>query len=899
MTTESAARLESAVQATLPRDRRPTEDELRELAVRMRAVFEVTDDEFDRSLKALHARVILDMELGTALLAADHVPWLAGRKASIDPFYWERYRLMLLRDGRGPLVVTALDAVTDEILDLTGDPMRSGSWTRRGLVMGDVQSGKTGTYTGLIDKAADAGYRLVILLTGSLENLRRQTQERLDSGFVGLDSAERLKTQVATSRLVGVGLIDQSRTAMVFTSRSRDFNRALMNQLNLRLRSFGEPVLMVVKKNKRVLENLEDWLRSYNAGLDDRIDAPMLLFDDEADAGSINTNSQNDDPTKVNAAIRRLLALFHRSSYVGFTATPFANVFVDPDTREGMLGDDLFPRDFIYSLEAPTNYFGPEVVLTEDGGVVQLIEDAEPFFPAGHRNALSVTGLPESLYEAIRSYLLVATIRDMRSHVPPHRSMLVNVSPWTAVQNDVAALVDHYVREVQRDIRNFAALDEADALANASIAALKRTWARHHDDGSIPWQAIQRRLHDSVQPVVVRPVNQTTGAASLDYREQGEMGLRVIAVGGNSLSRGLTLEGLSTSYFYRNSQAYDTLMQMGRWFGYRDGYDDLCRVWMAEEAQGNFAYIANAAVELRGELRRMKRLGLTPREFGLKVRAHPGALVVTARNKMRRANDIVWEVSLDKELLETSRLRSSPAAVRSNNEAVANWMAGLARDLGDPIVSTWKNLTWPGVPKERIVDLLGRFLTHQLNHDFHTEELGEYLRQSQDPVLQTWDVAVFSGSADEIPVGPIRVRPRTRRVLVKSETASILVSGSSARVGSPTDEREGLTRDEVAAAEAEYEGRTTPGSAYRERRSRPLLMVNILRPVQQKQGGGRKDVEPLPDELSPLVALGISFPHFDDSDVQGCVAYKVNEVYWRSLFEQEAGDDPGYDDELD
>lgn len=899
MTTEDAARLESAVIASLPRDRRPTEDEVAELANRMRVVFDVPVADFERILKRLYARVTFEMDLGTALQAADHLPWLASRKASIDPFYWDRFRLMLLRDGRGPLVVNALDGVTDEILDMAGDPTRLGLWSRRGLVMGDVQSGKTDAYTALICKAADAGYRLVILLTGSLENLRRQTQERLDSGFVGLDSAERLKAQVTNSRLVGVGLIDQSRTAGVFTSRSRDFSRALMNQLNLRLTSFNEPVLMVVKKNRRILENLEDWLRSYNAGRDGRIDAPMLLIDDEADAGSINTNPEDDDPTRVNEAIRKLLALFHRSSYNGFTATPFANVFVDPDTNEGMLGDDLFPRDFIYGLEAPSNYFGPERVLADDGKVIQLVEDADPFFPTGHRSGLELTGLPESLFAAIRSYLIVTTLRDMRDQEPPHRSMLINVSSWNRVQNQVVILVDDYVREVQRDVRNFGALDEPDAVANQGIAALRKTWATHHDDGSATWHEVQHRLHDSIQPVVVRAVNQTTGAASLDYRGQGEKGLRVVAVGGNSLSRGLTLEGLTTSYFYRNTQAYDTLMQMGRWFGYRDDYDDLCRVWMTEEAQGNYAYVARATEELRSELKRMKRLGLTPREFGLRVRSHPGSLIVTARNKMRRANEIVWEVSLAAELLETARLRSTPSVVRSNNEYVGRWIEGIVRDYGLPPESIWRNRAWHGIPKDRIADLLANFQTHPLNYDFQSDELAAYLRGSEESALQAWDVAVFSGSAPEVTIGTMALKPRNRRVVSKEDTASILVSGSSARVGSPTDEREGLTRDQVRWAEEPYQGRTTPGIRYREAREGPLLMVNVLRPVKAIPGDDRNAVEPLFADATALVALGISFPRFDDSDVHGRVVYKVNPIYWRSLFEQEAGDDLEFDDELD
>lgn len=682
MTAENAARLEAAVTASLPRDRRPTEEEVNLLAHAMRGVFEVTDEEFDRSLRALHARLALEMDMGTALVTPEYTPWLAGRKAGIKFHYWDRYEILLAREGRGRLVLNALSGVTDDLLDYAGDPERLGVWARRGLVMGDVQSGKTGTYTGLICKGADAGYRVAILLTGSLENLRRQTQERLDLGFVGFDSAERLKTQVATSRLIGVGLIDQTRMGMVFTSRSRDFNKVLMNQLNLRLASMKDPVLLVVKKNKRVLENLEEWLRSYNAGADGRIDLPLLLIDDEADAGSVNTAVGDDNPTKVNEAIRKLLRLFKRSSYVGFTATPFANVFIDPDTKEGMLGDDLFPTDFIYALEAPTNYVGPGQVLAADGGTIIHNEDAEDFLPTGHRSGHVVTGLPESLYEAIRSYLIATTLRDLRGQEPAHRSMLVNVSPWTAVQEQVRTLIDDYVREVQRDIRLFAALNEAEALANANIAALRKTWEAEHDHGAVTWGEVQHRLHDALQPVVVRSVNQNTGAASLDYRDQGEMGLRIIAVGGNSLSRGLTLEGLTTSYFYRNSHAYDTLMQMGRWFGYRDGYTDLSRVWMTEEAQGNYVYIARAIEELRGELKRMKRLGATPREFGLKVRSHPGALVVTARNKMRRAEEIVFEISLNHELLETSRLRSAPAVIRANNEVVGNWIDALVRDLG-------------------------------------------------------------------------------------------------------------------------------------------------------------------------------------------------------------------------
>ena len=257
------------------------------------------------------------------------------------------------RAGEG-VIGTALDRVTDDILDLLGNPVQEGSWGRRGLVVGDVQSGKTATYTALCCKAGDAGYRRVILMTGTLESLRRQTQERLDEGFVGLDSSGEL-TPIRTSRAVGVGLIDPRKAAGVFTSRDKDFNKTLLNALGFRLDILQNPVLVVVKKNKRILENLEKWLTEFNAGPNQKIDAPVLVIDDEADSASVNTRPANEDPTAINRRIRSLLRLFTHSSYVGFTATPFANVFIDPDTDPEMLESDLFPRDFIYSLEAPSN----------------------------------------------------------------------------------------------------------------------------------------------------------------------------------------------------------------------------------------------------------------------------------------------------------------------------------------------------------------------------------------------------------------------------------------------------------------------------------------------------------------------------------------------------------------
>lgn len=901
MAADNSTNLEKAVIATLPSDRRPTEGEVLETATALRRAFEVRDDEFESLIKRIHAKLAITMAPGTRLVEASYVPWLAAQKATIDPFYWERLRIWLGRLDWPPLVINTLDQVSDDILDLVGDPKRAGSWAGRGLVVGDVQSGKTAAYTALICKAADAGYGLIILLTGRLESLRRQTQERLDEGFVGLDSSDFLQqAQMRTNRALGVGVIDGRRSAGVFTSRSRDFNRQLVTQLGFRLDSSKEPVLVVIKKNKSILENLEIWLKGYNSGPDGRISTPVLLIDDEADEASINTNAVNADPTRINERVRSLLALFHRSSYVGFTATPFANVFIDPETADEMLRDDLFPRDFIYTLEAPTNYVGPQEIFADPPTITRWNDDAEAYFPEGHRLGHQVGSLPPSLHEALRSFLIATTLRDLRGEGRTHRSMLVNISRFTAVQDQVQALLDNQIRGIQRDVRNFGQLDPVEALKVRSIHDLYDTWDRDFDHSEFPWLTLQAALHNAIQPVSVRSVNQRTGAASLDYKTHRDQGLRVIAVGGNSLSRGLTLEGLSTSYFYRNSQMYDTLLQMGRWFGYRDGYRDLCRLWLSEEAFQWYAHITTASDELRREFRRMRKVNLTPKDYGLKVRAHPDSLIVTARNKMRSAHTIVRRVSLDAQGIETSRLHSGADVIKANRDAVGRFIEGLVRTSGMPGKSAFDSKMWTNVPKETIATLLSEFETHPLNYSFQADQLSQFLKTTLEPRLQLWDVTIPNGSVpQEEEIGGVVVRPSERGLLGHSESGSYLVSGSSARVGSRGIERVGLTQDEIERAEADHVGsKSISDDEYRKVRSRPLLLLYVLRGYTAK-GATKADKTWLDPGGPPLVALGLSFPRFDDSGVAGSVEYKVNTVQWRSMFDHEADDDVVADDELD
>lgn len=881
---ENAKKLEVAVITTLALNGLPTEQDIRDLAGQLRTLphYQVSDEDFDLVMRKLKESLRIDMGLGSRVVL-DHAPWLMGRKASIEPFFWTRYSHYLLKEGMSPRVVTALDKVGDDILDLLGNPSEVAGWPRRGLVMGDVQSGKTSNYTGLICKAGDSGYRLIILLTGTLESLRRQTQGRLDAGFVGLDSAGVVTTN-RTRRDVGVGLINAARSAGVFTSTKSDFREATANQLGFRLDQISEPILLVVKKNKRILENLTTWLTTYNANLSGTIDVPMLLIDDEADNASVNTDPAK--ATAINAGIRNLLKIFPRSSYLGFTATPFANVFINPDSTDEMLGNDLFPRDFIYALEAPTNYVGANLLFGDDSplDVIRKIDDADDFFPRGHKSYLNVDALPESMLLALRTFLLANAVMDWRDGMPKHRSMLVNVSHFTSVQDQVRDQLTLVLKKMQEDIRNYSGLAPHEAEMNATIALLKRTWESEFENERTPWVTILSRLNDSTQPIEVRSVNQRSGAGSLDYAVYGATGLRVVAVGGNSLSRGLTLEGLCVSYFYRNTQMYDTLMQMGRWFGYRDGYVDVFRIWMSETAINWYGHISEASEELRREIRWMQGEGLKPSDFGLKVRAHPDSLLVTARNKMRHSQEITRMVSVSNRLIETTRLYSDSGRIRANFNAVARFIQKLdaSEAIRDP---TNSNPIWRNVPPNLVSELLESFIGHPLNPTFQPRDLAKFVRTAQDSMMKTWDLVIPSGEGDILPVdtgiGGVLLQKRNLET-AKDGTQSMLVSGKKMRVGSRGVEREGLSKTERNAAKREFETnpeysdkKSIPDHLYRIQRSRPLLMLHFI-----EQSG--EDTIPVPAGTS-VCALGLSFPKLDkDSEM---VSYRVNLVELRNMLE--------------
>ena len=351
----------------------------------------------------------------------------------------------------------------------------------------------------------------------------------------------------------------------------------------------------------------------------------------------------------------------------------------------------MFPKDFLTVLPTPELYIGADKIFgngdadewnndippTRTGGIYgdSIIpienEEQQSFYVFKHKKELAddLFDLPDSMRKAIRYFVIACAISDIRKDITEHRSMLVNVSRYTKVQNVTADLIERYLNSIKSDLQNYAALPLEKAMKITNISALASVWDEFGMEQlvKVKWEEfLHDHLQKSAKRIEVRSVNQQHGASSLNYYEYKGIGMRVIAVGGNSLSRGLTLEGLCVSYFYRNTMMYDTLLQMGRWFGYRPNYDDLFRIWMGEDAIDWYGYITDAVNELKDELRKMKRQNQTPEEFGLKVRQAPGSLLITAHNKMRTATSVKRPITVSGRMIETPRLKGDSISIQEN-----------------------------------------------------------------------------------------------------------------------------------------------------------------------------------------------------------------------------------------
>jgi hypothetical protein len=704
-----------------------------------------------------------------------HKPWLPDKRSIVNWKFWIRYERYLAREfGMPPPVVNSLHSLTDEILKRLEDPERPGPWDRRGMVVGSVQSGKTANYTGLICKAIDSGYKLIIVLSGIHSNLRSQTQLRIDEGVTGFDTRNSRKLS-PNNVWIGVGRNPGERyhiNPLTSSAEDGDFSKKVANQLNVRLGS--DPAVLVVKKNSSLLKNLQEWVvavAGHQGGSDSKpviSDVPLLLIDDEADNASINTKGKKDsdpdlDVTAINGRIRGILDSFEKSAYVGYTATPFANIFINPEVESPKHGQDLFPRSFIINVEAPSNYVGPVRVFGLDGDpdreipamdgldVVREIDDYLAAFPPKHRMDHVPSELPFSLTRAIRCFILVCAARRARGQTTKHNSMLVHVTRFQNVQNLTARLVGDELIGLQRRLR------DGDGNRRPTLSEeLHKLWLQEFasvsgnfgDDAGSPltWAQIEPELHSAAAKIDVIAVNASAQTA-LDYKAHEAMGRSVIAVGGDKLSRGLTLEGLSISYFLRTSRMYDTLLQMGRWFGYRPGYLDLCRLFTTSALEQWYRHIALAEMELRREFDYMVATGQTPERYGLRVRTHPAGMIVTALNKMShsRTQELSWEGVL----VQTQQFFKAPEIIAANLVATVKFVSQLGAPLSNRGKAAPGTKLWMKVKADAVAELISHLRFPPEAARAGGMELAQFIRKQAhkpDPELTEWTVALVGNA---------------------------------------------------------------------------------------------------------------------------------------------------------
>ncbi|WP_461611216.1 Z1 domain-containing protein [Cytobacillus kochii] len=823
---------------------------------------QLSDDEWRYLQKELEESFIVRIEKGILVKGEeqqkrDTTWWSMKKQIESDKYYSDNYKTYMKR-SLPPEVIKTVDEDTDSIMDNLADP-DSGGFSIYGMVVGHVQSGKTSNYASLLCKAADSGYRFIVVIAGGLNNLRNQTQQRLDEVFVGADYQ-------------GVGKLPgfkQEKMPLSLTNEKSDFKietakaSGTTNFENMQL-----PILVVIKKHTKSLENLLNWLDKHYKN---KIDKAMLVIDDESDYASINTKDE-EDPTVINEKIRMLLGKFNKSAYVAYTATPYANIFIDDEAHNEDAGSDLFPRDFIYALDAPSNYFGAKKIFGKDKKFVVSIPDTdavnelvgERVYPPGEMPFIikhkknyenELDRLPESLKDAIRLFVINIGIRNLRNQ-KKHNSMLIHISRFTDVHKKVKDLVEKYFQEVKDEILAYGNMPNASKLSH-HIQQISKTFTLRLTEIEFTFEQILYEICQVVETILILDVHQRA-KKKLEYRKDTRS--NVIVIGGLSLSRGYTLEGLSVSYFLRTTIYYDTLMQMGRWFGYRIGYEDICRIYLTDDLYKKFSFIIEATNDLVDRLKEMKEENLTPKDFGLAVKAHPDSILqVTARNKAKYTDDMYLQMNLDGSIKETRWISNQSEDLEANEVLLRNTICSL-QTSGYEHVEDRSHL-WKNVDNKVVKEFVESYRLYKndplgLQSRMPIDFIKEYVNGQQPQ----WDIVLFNGSGtdDIFEEGSIKVSRQYRSVKRKPKYYEV----SNRQLSRAKPERIVMMQGDKNLSSKEM----------RKKLVKPLLMLHVL--VLGDENGQKCNA----------VGFGISFPSHEITKNR-TLKVKINRVYKRQIEE--------------
>lgn len=792
---------------------------------------------FETAKKEFLSTNPIDPGITHSLTKKNFKSWLTEeREENISWDYTERYFKYLLNSGRSAKVVEETRRSSLSILKKMADPKSKNAVYNKGLVVGAVQSGKTGNFNAVINRAIDSGYVLVIVLSGIMEDLRSQTQKRIEADVIGegtIDSSEMIGAK-GVGKIERFGVSGNSKVIQVksITSEQKDFGKTT-KELD---HTLNDKYVLVCKKNVSVLKNLIVWLHNSLEEGKDKHNIPLLILDDEADNASLNNagSKGREYASKTNGHIRAILELFHVKSYLGYTATPFANVLQDrneyPENdweikykfkgeeveKQLKRVDNIFPDDFIELLDPPSNYLGAKQIFetvnsienatdenekiplvappvtdyidnfpsrvfdTKDGqtiGVENLTKDEwNERYGYGsyldfnnHRDYRNETRaprkedqfpkvLPESLKEAVKCFILALAIRESR--IPqmekselfqPHNTMLVHISRFTFWQNTTRKLIAEYLEKIISAINN-----DNPSNAKSIYGELENTWYRHYayivehiqdylpngyeDEFMVPivYDSLKPILAGAVKGIEVKAINSIT-KEKLEYPRNSPK--KIIAIGGNRLSRGFTLEGLTINYFIRVTNYSDALLQMGRWFGYRPGYLDCCKIFTTQDSLDKFNSTTKCIEELETEFIKMEEKGKDPASFVLRVKKHPGTLKITRPSILKNATEVKW--SYQDQLEMTTQIKVDHKSVTDiwNNfrKNIAPKFNGF-NDKEDIITYTTTGA--------EVIDIL----TNQPNNfnDKDPEFLSKFIQLSNEQgYLNDWTIALkINGSSE-------------------------------------------------------------------------------------------------------------------------------------------------------
>ena len=786
------------------------------------------------------AKDIQSAQKPRAVVAGNIESWYTGPRQ--EDRNWPALVEILVEGGWDEDAVRDLDESSTRVVAQLPNPHGQGDYHCRGLVLGYVQSGKTTNFTAVIAKAADAGYRLFIVLSGIHDALRQQTQDRLNDQ-----------------------LWERHPELWHRLTNEDDFRPT--DNVDALLATHDQRVLAIVKKNGPRLRALRRWL--FEAQPDRLAACPVLIIDDEADQAGVNTAKPDRQPSRINGLIRGIVNGLPKSAYVGYTATPFANVLMDPMNYE-----DLYPRDFIVDLPRPEMYIGPEAIFgreplefdaddVEDDGHAFVrhvpIEEIDGLRPKGTANRHSFEPeITDSLNQALCYFLLSTAARRLRGKGNPHATALIHTSQHIDVHQRMAdAIKSHLAVIAGRLVRRESAfLEYLQGLWEHECE-----WVPAADFGleTVPWEDIAEVLSAVAEDAVV--ITDNSRSQERLYFDDDDPRV-IVAVGGNTLSRGLTLEGLSVSFFVRTASAYDTLLQMGRWFGYRTGYADLTRIWMTDEMREWFHHLATVEQEIRYDIERYETEHVTPEQLGVQIRTHP-KLAITAAAKMQHAQRA--DASYSGRRIQTILFNHRDQGWLEDNRRAAQTLVESAPPTSRRTVRPGITVIGP-IPSEKIVEFLAAYHFHENSRDLDSNLIARYIQgRIKEGELTHFNIAIMGRASASTYLGEIEIGLDAPVGCINRARMAIVGGATYADIKTLMSKTDRVIDLEIPVAEiAEMSTgaiarlRNLPADGGRGDGTGLLLLYPVSAasiPVR----GSAKTREPL-DALAHIVGVGLVFP---------------------------------------